>query len=161
MSIIGWFIWRLTVQAKDVRLRGSRVDEVHSWMVRIWLELDSWRVVQKFLVGSSNRLIGWNLLLAERRVFEWFLELTQSRHLRDRILLFIYVQNSNKSHSVSGFKLIQISVIRPNRINLPSPRSQRRKFEWQKGKISSTRGAVRAHLFYCDCLLYVWTKITF
>ena len=110
MSIIGWFIWRLTVQAKDVRLRGSRVDEVHSWMVRIWLELDSWRVVQKFLVGSSNRLIGWNLLLAERRVFEWFLELTQSRHLRDRILLFIYVQNSNKSYSVSGLKLIQMDV---------------------------------------------------
>ena len=110
MSIIGWFIWRLTVQAKDVRLRGSRVDEVHSWMVRIWLELDSWRVVQKFLVGSSNRLIGWNLLLAERRVFEWFLELTQSRHLRDRILLFIYVQNSNKSYYVSGLKLIQMDV---------------------------------------------------
>ena len=106
MSIIGWFIWRLTVQAKDVRLRGSRVDEVHSWMVRIWLELDSWRVVQKFLVGSSNRLIGWNLLLAERRVFEWFLELTQSRHLRDRILLFIYVHNSNKSHSLTPHGLI-------------------------------------------------------
>ena len=39
-------------------------------------------------------------------------------------------------------------MIRPDRINLPSPRSQWWKFEWEKGKISSTGGAVRAYLFY-------------
>ena len=46
-----------------------------------------------------------------------------------------------------------IDIIRPNRINLPSPRSQSGKYEWEKGKISSTGGEVRADLFYWDCLL--------
>ena len=42
--------------------------------------------------------------------------------------------------------------IRPDRIYLPSLCSQWRKYEWEKGKISSTGGAVRANLFYWDCL---------
>ena len=45
------------------------------------------------------------------------------------------------------------NIIRPNRIKLPSSRSKRRKYEFKKKeKISTTRGAARADLFYWDCL---------
>ena len=45
------------------------------------------------------------------------------------------------------------NIIRPNRIKLPSSRSKRRKYELKKEKISATRGAVRADLFYWDSLI--------
>ena len=44
-------------------------------------------------------------------------------------------------------------IIRPHRINLPSSRSQWRKYERGKGKISANEGAERADLFYADTLL--------
>ena len=44
------------------------------------------------------------------------------------------------------------TIIRPNRIYLPSPCSQWRKYEREKRKISSTGGVVRADLFYWDRL---------
>ena len=44
------------------------------------------------------------------------------------------------------------NIIRLQRINLPSPRSQWRKYEWEKVKIDANGGVVRADLFYGDCL---------
>ena len=41
-------------------------------------------------------------------------------------------------------------IICPNRINLPSSRSQWRKYEWEEGKISPTGVVVRVDLFYWD-----------
>ena len=45
-------------------------------------------------------------------------------------------------------------IICPNRINLPSPRSQWQKIEWEKRTIIATGGVVRADLFYWDCLRF-------
>ena len=44
------------------------------------------------------------------------------------------------------------NVIRLQRINLPSPRSKWRKYEWEKVKIDANGGVVRADLFYGDWL---------
>ena len=47
-------------------------------------------------------------------------------------------------------------IICPNRINLPSTRSQWQKIEWEKKENIATRGMVRADLFYWDCLYDLW-----
>ena len=48
--------------------------------------------------------------------------------------------------------LSHITVISPNRIYMPSLRSQWRKYECGKRKINATGAAVRADLFYWDGL---------
>ena len=60
---------------------------------------------------------------------------------------------STKSYIISTIKVRRWEVNRPNRINLPSPRSQWQKIELEKRKIIATGGVLRADLFYWDCLL--------
>ena len=83
------------------------------------------------------------------------------------ILVHNLFHRSNTSKS--EFKIAQIVqtycriIIRPHRINLPSPRFQWRKYEREKSKINANRGALRADLLYGDRLqlsnLDFWIRI--
>ena len=65
----------------------------------------------------------------------------------------------NKADVRQEYRKPRVQIIRPHRINLPSPRSQWRKYEWEKEKISATGGAGRADLCYGDCLLLLFQSV--
>ena len=68
--------------------------------------------------------------------------------------MMVLIMNANHMIGIVIVCLQMIyHIIRPNRINLPSTRSQWRINKWEKGKINLTGGAVTADLFYGHSLL--------
>ena len=59
-----------------------------------------------------------------------------------------------KPFLIGGYRMGH-TIIRPHRINLPSPRYQWQKYDWKNGKTSVTGGVLSADSFYGDCLLSV------
>ena len=86
-------------------------------------------------------------------MFSWTKIIALGKPTRNNCFFYI-----NSDHLSSSFMRWPERVIRSNRINLPLSRSHWRKYEWEKGKISSTGGVVRADLIYWDCLVNLTLK---